>query len=85
MLRIWGPGELNRIIQIQAQEDGIELESPTKKEQHGLCSFCKFSLDNELKINLLVKAIKSNNLFRDVAMARLLNLYEISMLRQINN
>ena len=80
IIRLWGPGELVRILEEQAKRENISIPPPTLEETREICSLCRYVLDSDVKLKLLNSAIREQNLTHAIAAARLLNFAETSMI-----
>jgi organic radical activating enzyme len=79
-LRLWGPSELVHLVQEQAKKDGCLFIPPLKDEVHNLCSLCKYIVNNQNYIKMLMHAIQDPDVLHEIAVGRLMELGEVSMI-----
>ena len=79
-IRLGGPGYLVQVVEEQAGKEGCAFIPPSVEETRDVCSLCRYILMNKDHAGLLQRAIKDPEIYRRIAVGRLIKFAEISML-----
>jgi hypothetical protein len=80
MLRLRGPSGLVHLIRNQALKEGFSITPPQMDERMDLCSLCKYVIANPNNAIMLKRAIKDPEVYHEIALARIKEFGEVSML-----
>jgi Iron-sulfur cluster-binding domain len=80
IVRLWGPAGLLKLAQKQAELENVDYTAPHSIEMCGLCAFMN---NDPVSIGLVQKALRNPELIREIAIARLYELGEPSMLLEL--
>jgi MoaA/NifB/PqqE/SkfB family radical SAM enzyme len=80
MLRLRGPSGLVHLVRNQSTKDGIPFIPPRMEEVRDLCSLCKYVIANPNNAEMLQRAVRDPEVYQEIALARLKEFGEISML-----
>jgi MoaA/NifB/PqqE/SkfB family radical SAM enzyme len=80
ILRLWGPSELVNLVKEQSEKDCCFFTPPMLDEIQNICSLCKFIIANPKYSRLLQRAILNPVVVYELAVRRMIELGEISMI-----
>jgi MoaA/NifB/PqqE/SkfB family radical SAM enzyme len=80
MLRLRGPSGLVHLVRNQALKDEVQCLPPKIEEVRDLCSLCKYVVTNPYNAEILQRAVKDPEVYYEIALARLEEFGETSML-----
>jgi MoaA/NifB/PqqE/SkfB family radical SAM enzyme len=84
-LRLRGPSGLVNLVRIQAEKEGFQLITPYQMEEAmDLCSLCKNVIANKIYSRMLQRAVKDPKVYHEIAIVRLKEFGEVSMLNEEN-
>ncbi len=75
-LRLWGPVGLLRLVEPQAEREGVSFSPPAMTE---MCSVCEYLLADPGRAGVVKRALQDTAVQREIALARLVELGEPSM------
>lgn len=84
-LRLRGPGGLAQLVRLQAEKEKHQLTKPPHiEETTDLCSLCKNVVADPNYAGILQRAVKDPKVYHEIAIMRLMEFGEVSMLHGKN-
>jgi MoaA/NifB/PqqE/SkfB family radical SAM enzyme len=80
MLRLRGPSGLVHLVRNQAIKEKMSFNLPQVEKIKDLCSLCKYIITDPYNAQLLQRAVKDPDVYREIALTRFKEFGEISML-----